>query len=130
MTGSQQGDRADSIDNMGNVIAFSLRFFIWKERARVIEKSEGRQRDCVRDPSSLLVSRRILLQSAVLISETATAILSYCCLAATPQSIDGGLGRPNPALSHLPLESGRLSGSYPKMEHPDLNLRREPGERP
>lgn len=28
-TGSQQGHRADSIDNMGNVIAFSLRFFIW-----------------------------------------------------------------------------------------------------
>lgn len=75
----------------------------------------GIQRENVRDPACLLVSRCILLQLAVLISEAQTAILSYCCLAATPEPIDGGLGRPSPALSHLPLESGRLSGSYPKM---------------
>ena len=106
-TGSQQGHRADTIDNMGNVIAFSLHFFIWEERVREIEKSEGVCKG----------SCCILLQSAVVISGAATAILSYLCLAATPQPIDGSLGRPSPALSPLPLESGRLSGSYPKMGH-------------
>ncbi|CAB1448297.1 unnamed protein product [Pleuronectes platessa] len=110
---------------MGNVIAFSLRFFIWGRESN--QREDRRER--VRDPASLLVSRWNLLQSAVLISGAATAILSYCRLAATPQPIDGGLGRPSPALSHLPLESGRLSGSYPKMNDPVSELRRGPGER-
>lgn len=103
---------------MGNVIAFSLRFFIWggegKGDGGIGGKAEG---VCKGSCYSLLASRCVLLQSAVLISEAATAILSYCCLAATPQPIDGGLGRPSPALSHLLLESGRLSSSHPKMEH-------------
>lgn len=77
----------------------------------------GIQRENVRDPACLLASHCILLQLAVPISEAQTAILSYCCLAATPGPIDESLGRPSPALSHLPLESGRLSGSYPKMGH-------------
>lgn len=56
------------------------------------------------------------MQSDVLISDAATAILSYCCLAATPQPIDGSSGRLGLALPRLPLESRRLSSSRPKME--------------
>lgn len=74
------------------------------------------KKECVRDPTSLLVSCCILLQSAILISEEATAILSYCCLAATPQAIDGNLGQLSPAPNHLLLESGRLSSCIQKWE--------------
>lgn len=48
-TGSQQGHRADSIDNMGNVIAFSLRFFIWGREGEGDRGIRGKTGESVRD---------------------------------------------------------------------------------
>lgn len=84
MTGLQQGHRVDAIDNMGNVITFSVHVFNWVERVREVENSVGRQRKCVRDPTGFLASCCILLQSAIVIREAAAAILSYSCLADNP----------------------------------------------
>lgn len=87
MTGSQHGHKADSIDIIGNVIASSLHFFIWVR--------DGGQRSQRETEEPCKGSCCPLSISSVLISEAATAILSYCCLADTPQPIDESLGWPS-----------------------------------